>query len=506
MTYITDVIGDDYKKWQVGDTICISSGTGTGKTTFIINELGRYAQAQGKRILYLCNRSKSRTDVSDAVYKAGLSGTIVVTTYQYIQQRREKDLFDDTPFPYIVNDEYHYYLTDASFNEGTVDLYYHTLALCDKCKIYMSATGQDLMDDITPNYNYKLPVDYSYLDAVKLYDSKVRFDIIDNILLEDSTTKVLVFGNQNMLQKAYERYKDQADYIGSRSMCSKLKFCKLPQEIIQDKTFKKRLLFTTRVIDNGVDIIDRDLKHIMIEMSDPVEIVQCIGRKRIQGTDDRCTIYLRQYKTNDIQGIINRAESQLTAATMYLENFRNFEAVYLNQSNKRQTLRQNECFFYKKDDIGFNKLRYRIYKKYHQVLVQIREDGYIETMSKYMPPGLVEMMEPDDTPHLRKESDELKEYLYTLIGQRLYKDEQAELKDKFKLVGLNVSKIGTQNKRPTGIKTINALLDERYGDNFPYRLYNADPITGKEFRDMARALPDGRDNPYRNKRYWMLLE
>ena len=54
MTYISDIIGQDYLNWN-NQYILISSHTGSGKTTFILNQLLPHAIKQNKYILYLCN-------------------------------------------------------------------------------------------------------------------------------------------------------------------------------------------------------------------------------------------------------------------------------------------------------------------------------------------------------------------------------------------------------------------------------------------------------------------
>lgn len=53
MRYIGDSIGTAYEKWGEGDTVFISSPTGTGKTTFILNTYLPYLAAQRKKCFIL---------------------------------------------------------------------------------------------------------------------------------------------------------------------------------------------------------------------------------------------------------------------------------------------------------------------------------------------------------------------------------------------------------------------------------------------------------------------
>ena len=54
--YVTDLIGEDYKKWKQGDWVLLSYPTGMGKTHFILHTLLRHAAAQEKHLVYYCNR------------------------------------------------------------------------------------------------------------------------------------------------------------------------------------------------------------------------------------------------------------------------------------------------------------------------------------------------------------------------------------------------------------------------------------------------------------------
>lgn len=54
--YVKDIVGEEYKEWMCGDRILISTPTGSGKTTFVIETLLRYAMQQEKHVVYFCNR------------------------------------------------------------------------------------------------------------------------------------------------------------------------------------------------------------------------------------------------------------------------------------------------------------------------------------------------------------------------------------------------------------------------------------------------------------------
>ena len=66
--WVSDIVGDDYKKWNK-EFVVLDCGTGCGKSYFCINVLGTYAKENNKKILYLCNRRKLRQQIYDSVKK-----------------------------------------------------------------------------------------------------------------------------------------------------------------------------------------------------------------------------------------------------------------------------------------------------------------------------------------------------------------------------------------------------------------------------------------------------
>lgn len=142
--YITDLVGEDYKNWH--GIVVLDAGTNSGKTYFILKTLLPWAYERRKRILILCNREALRNQIERDVNRLGsievsyedydpaLGGivnkpaidnkyehTICVETYQWLETflQRNEDAAKTylRSFDYIVSDEYHYMVTDASFND-----------------------------------------------------------------------------------------------------------------------------------------------------------------------------------------------------------------------------------------------------------------------------------------------------------------------------------------------------------------------------------------------------
>lgn len=158
MRYITDIIGDDYLNWDSGESILISTPTGSGKSAFVLKKLLPHAISKGKHILYLCNRkilesqftTDSEKELKLLFADAGgipddMRHAIHITTYQRCETSKRFPDFDIPPnlskysredivrmerkhclpetkviraedILYCVFDEAHYMISDSQFN------------------------------------------------------------------------------------------------------------------------------------------------------------------------------------------------------------------------------------------------------------------------------------------------------------------------------------------------------------------------------------------------------
>ena len=496
--YVVDYIGEDYKGWS-NELVLISAGTGRGKTTFIADVLLTYAVSNNKRLLYLCNRSELQTQVTERI-PAELKPFIKITTYQafekQLQAMRRFDHYD-----YIVGDEAHYFFDD-SFNRQT-DIsgkYLVNTAIKDSVVILMSATGNLIFPTLIragyvkhKDHYYEIPGNYDFVDKVFMYQKKYVDNIISKILNE-TDDKILFFCNDlNCLGKMYKVYGEQAYYRCSKS---RRKSSVIPSNILKIGddcirkvgdciiTFDKRILFTTTVLDNGVDIKDPSLKHIFSEVFDFNALIQSLGRKRSLSTDDHCSFYIMYHEGTEIEALKRRLDKQLNVIDSYNSDYSRFQ--YL-MGKDRSFMEQNPAFFLGKrfqhngieTEIHLNTMYSYKLNATATLCNEMLTEGYHICLEKVIENTMQKKVE---LYHVYRDlKQEFLTLLGSLVGQRLFTNskEYQDLRQLFSEMKINRSNSASLNK-------INLFLQS---EHIPYLLES------KKCKDRGE---------YRDKTYWII--
>lgn len=130
MRTVSDLIGDEYLNWKPGIPYVLSSQTGRGKTTFVMTQLLKHAAAQDKYVLYICNRKSLYSQVEQIISDMTQelkdvfslteeeSGHLSIQTYQHYEAGTINPFYFSKVL-YVIFDEAHYFLEDASFNSET---------------------------------------------------------------------------------------------------------------------------------------------------------------------------------------------------------------------------------------------------------------------------------------------------------------------------------------------------------------------------------------------------
>lgn len=350
--YVSDFLNEEIQNWTRGYNVFVSCGTGTGKTTFAIN----LAELTEKKVLIVANRRANVQQIKLSSTKLYLKNGIIsmpdVISYQSLEADIKKDSNFLSCYDFLILDEAHYFIKDAEFNPKT-NLSFLKIFFANSVKIFMSAT----IDQFETFYvgmlqNFKI-FKFGHNLKYKFQKSKLQIKSVESIESYDQITelaktlegKILIFVSSKKIGKKLVKELNEfkkAFFISSESKESMDKdeqdrF----EELLENEMFDYDILVTTSVLDNGVNIIDRDLKNIIIDANDRIEIIQMIGRKRPIDSDDSFNLFLISSKIN---GATYQTLNEMQEAKDYLAKYGQPAPFMLD--NNEMGISYRECVYY----------------------------------------------------------------------------------------------------------------------------------------------------------------
>lgn len=403
--YISDIISPlEIDNWCNGETVLISAGCGAGKSYFIKNILYAKAKQQNKKILMLIHRTNCVNQFQMEIEKDNKTDVIDIKTYQSVEfQIIKNESYSFSDYSYIVSDEFHYFVEDSGFN-GYTDISFNAIMCCNTAvKIFMSATGDTLLPlinkCISPKsklYTYDTLPDYSHLCSLSFF---YQNDTIKSIAYKlKKTGEKAIFFIQSV-KDAYRLYREFADnslFLCGKSSTSGSEYYKYVDEakiekMLINQRFEEQFLITTSCFDAGANIIDADLHTVIIDMKNVSSLIQCLGRKRSTGKDDKLNVFIKAVSNRQLGGLrTKRVESLKRAGFLinygtrkYVEeyprndNFSKFytSAIYDEPMSKRN---KNTCT---------KKVNMMIYEKHKLDIMQcddIKRLGYAQYIANIL--------------------------------------------------------------------------------------------------------------------------
>lgn len=519
LKWVVEEIGEEYKQWKKGDVAKLLAQTGTGKTYFIKKVLIPHMKDY-ERLLYICNRTNLKRQLKvdlleqlnrpvpylksekgeyilykgnkildvDELDKITEIANITICSYHAIQKSELKKKYnigkqyDEVHYDYIVMDEVHFLLADGGFN-NLCRLAYQKLILeknRKSIKILISATMDELKEPIAnmvegylgkkPTlWEYTTGIDYSYVNVKYFMSIK---DIIATIKNDKTDEKWLLF-----ITKLKDATDIQEEF--GKEICSIVKAGDKTDElnnIITNSRFECKILCATKALDNGINIDDIKLTNIVIMAWDKITFIQMLGRKRVDIEDaQQINLYIAtRYKksfTNKLKGCTDKR----IEVDLFEDHINEFNFKYDNSLDKIGEM--NDLFYrdnitkewglnligdkrLELDTIAFKKIldNFNMVGKFTFVCIQLfwlgltktfTEDNYIENVI------------------LVDEVQNLKNYIESILGQKLFSDEQQQLSD---LIIKELITIGdgvdyrTKKLKPSTIETILRIqLSLEYG-------------------------------------------
>ncbi len=433
MEYLTDIIGEKYKSWEVNDMVFLFSGTGSGKTKLSLEKVALYNIKQGRNVLYLVPRKilmgQIKKDMMKILSHNPASAPMynkkfTIWTYQYLENCLLRNIpIED--FDVIICDEFHYFVVDSVFNRNTEISFNYIVHSFSSLRLFLSATPTGITDyvkeyGILPScfdfnfddfdeddkkgkleagscrgnknvYKYKLEKNYDYLNVKYLSNDKEILDIVNN-----SYGKTIIFisnkDNGLKIKKDLEDNSINCIFITAENKENDSKDD--VDEIIDTNTFSKKVLITTSVLDVGVNILDTDIENMIISANEPVEFLQMLGRFRVIQEGQQVSLYIYARNAKYFQNLCYRQIKPKIECCEYLEKCSDLQEVLINSLVPGNDLPEGYDKFLYKDyingTVAFNKAaayRYRqLYNLYNEILDGIinDEDYFIKKQLEWL--------------------------------------------------------------------------------------------------------------------------
>lgn len=313
--YVSDIVTlEEIEQWKEGDNILIKSQTGTGKSYFTMNILAHFCEKHKLKTLIFSNRDLLKKQNEKLALK-----NIDCFNYQFIEQLEENKLKEKLSQYDVINfDECHYFFKDASFNYNTDKILRYLLKPTKQIRVFSSATPEPLYyTKIKFAKEYDIPKNYSFIKSLIFYND--ISDIFEEIIASDAKTICFFSNATKACRFAYANIDIAKFYCSQGNPLWQMANKEVSQEIIANEKFEAKILATTTVLDNGINLNDDKLKNIVIDFYDPVTIVQTLGRKRIHNYD-KINLYLRVPTRYDIlRKAYLKSQSNSLASQLYVE-------------------------------------------------------------------------------------------------------------------------------------------------------------------------------------------
>lgn len=185
MRYVETEIGEEYRDWKPGSNVFISSQTGSGKTSFILNTYLPYLANRGQRILFLVNRTVLKEEIETKIknLRQQCRHSINVETYQSIESKllklHEHEYKSDYEIGYEAaiaqmpesseKQKIQQVLWNARQYDTQMERYYfehYSCVVCDECHRFLNEAIYDTATILSYNFIRRV-----FMNGIQIYMS-----------------------------------------------------------------------------------------------------------------------------------------------------------------------------------------------------------------------------------------------------------------------------------------------------------------------------------------------
>lgn len=524
--YIDGQIDYEEDACGAGCVKILSGPTSCGKSTSIVGDI---AKKTNGLILIAANRNiltrEYKYEVAkalDQAYCYTLEGldeidkikNVYFQNYQGIASFIKENA--ELKFNYIILDECHFFLEDAPFSDCT-DYVLKILSqkFPNAIRVYISAT----IDEVLP---YIITAEFpgAYVDD---YDNVVYENIYGEIqcinqimpklyTMDPDYTKMTLkfYDDTDELLRTLDRRNDKILFFGNTvEECKEVKdiiddtlvvYSKLLREdkeimnkLVTSKKFEEKCMATTSVFSNGNNIKDTEVKSVIVEHINPVQIVQMAGRRRInfKMDEDGFDLYLKIPKLSELKTRFIELNHKLNLLEKCQKN-PSYVLYAMKKEDKDSKFIQSvyrvdyKTKTYKLNQLSYDKLYAdRSYIAFLHALIEEKgEDAYCELICKLF------MKEFNRKMLIWRYDDKVKElknfvedYKFPIKEEKFPEFSEMFTKERIKLFGELSSDNPHASRKNPGVLSINRRLKEL---EIPLKILKIDGYCVLKYCDWAK--------------------
>lgn len=516
--YLTDIVCEEYKKWNRGDLILITTPTGSGKTTFILNTYAANIINEENNILILVPRKILKIQLERDLKKVRSDNilnyelflkSITIWTYQELEEKLKRG-FNIPDFHTIVCDEAHYFLDDSTFNAETQLSYSYVIErskLRRSVLIMISATldsiqpvlAKDLprkreKEPVERNTNHYYPgknlndlnlkfyfqgevqhtfhttTNYDYLDIRYLTGKNELKDLI--LTLEGKT--ICFIGSKDRgrtLKKDLESAKKnlKVDFVTADNKENDSLY--VVNSLERNRKFSSTILITTSVLDVGVSIHDDKVKNVIIDAYEKNTFIQMLGRIRMSDPDQCLNLFI--FKRNSIY-FGNLIERTIVPHLNFIEKIYEmdqetfqFEMTQIMKKKDAEHDIAASLIYYDQDGVHLNELSVFQWNQLYKDCLEIKEglekdpDFFIKKQLEWL--GLEESFSVDNfiSEDIKEQN---KQELIQFIRDKITPDIEKGITREEIMKVLQEIKPKVRNLNKSSVRSNNPLSTEKFND------------------------------------------
>ena len=454
-------------------------------------------------------------------------GDLVVCSYQYMAQRlQDTDTpnikigpFEAKEYAFVVCDECHYFIADSVFTTDSAPLFNFPRVFAQSVRIYASATinpvrnvilkmeqvvdlaenfphweiwpgfryaRNNMISQIHSNHNGLLQYaaffevtgaepNYSYLHPRILADGQALWDDVIEQHEAHRLHKAVVFVDSKKqgtdCKNKLNQHGISAAFIFSEASSGSYSMDELDKKVLEEIKAKSRfesvsVLIATSVLDNGTNLIDKDITHLYISGTEYMAAVQQAGRVRMYEEGQTLELVIPRRAKSYFSSRISQWDRQENLLNKWLDTdaktredmFWNGELEFL-----RTKFSYNESSHPKNSIFTFAALDYYISDARKSLsMLENDPDGYVRKALSWFGFDLDDTEAVDENPrHQNAAIEQLQALLEETASKPLNKESWANFRKQFRSLheaaGGEVLCSGKKDRTP-GTQVIEELL------------------------------------------------